>query len=127
MLCKVIKNKRYWYFLMLAGAVSASFGIIGILTEPDVACNIAMLLGMFTGIGAALLVFGVIRLLYMKFAPAAKLKAEEINMKDERNVQVGRAAGAWEFIYRPGVAGRGGLRRLPDRGCPRGGRPARRH
>jgi hypothetical protein len=80
--------------MMLVGIVSLAFGLVGILTESEASGNIAMLLGMFTGMGAVLFIFSVIRLLYLKFASAAKLKAEEILMKDERNVQVGRAAGA---------------------------------
>ena len=92
MLCKVIKNKRAWYLLMLIGAISMAFGIIGILTEPDAAGNIAMLLGMFSGLGSAMLVISIIRVVYLRFASAAKLKADEINRNDERNVQVIRAA-----------------------------------
>ncbi len=94
MLCKAIRNRKYWYVMILVGIVSLAFGLVGILTEPDVPGNVAMLLGMFTGMGAVLFILSVIRLLYLRFAPAAKLKAEEILMKDERNVQVGRAAGA---------------------------------
>ncbi len=94
MLCRIIKNKRYWYLLILVGAVSLAFGLIGVLTEPQASGNIAMLLGMFTGLGGTLFVFSIIRLLYLRFAPAAKLKQEEINRNDERNIQVARAASA---------------------------------
>ena len=98
MLCKMISNKRGWILVMLAGAVSAAFGITGILMEPEAVGNIAMLLGMFTGMGAALFLFSLIRLLYLRFAPASKLKAEEINRKDERNVQVSRAAAMAAYL-----------------------------
>ena len=47
-----------------------------------------MLLGMFTGLGTVLFLFSLIRVLYLRFAPASKLKTEEINRKDERNIQV---------------------------------------
>ena len=93
MLCKVIKNKMYWYILMLAGAASVAFGITGILREPELSGNIAMLMGMFTGLGCVFFIFSIIRLLYLRFGSAAKLKAEEINKKDERNIQIMRAAG----------------------------------
>lgn len=92
MYCKTIKNKRYWYVLLLAGAVSLAFGIIGILKDPNMTGDGAMLMGMFTGMGAALAGVSIFRLLYMRFGSPKKLKAEEINLKDERNVQVIRAS-----------------------------------
>ena len=98
MLCKVINNKRGWVLVMLAGAVSAAFGITGISMEPDATGNIAMLLGMFTGLGTVLFLFSLIRVLYLHLAPASKLKAEEINRKDERNIQVSRAAAMAAFV-----------------------------
>ncbi len=92
MYCKTINNKRYWYLLLLAGAVSLAFGIIGILKDPEMSGDGAMLMGMFTGLGAAFTGIGIIRLLYMRFASPKKLKSEEINRKDERNIQVIRAS-----------------------------------
>ena len=78
---------------MLAGAGSLAFGLIGILKDPTLTGNMAMLLGMFTGLGSVFFIVSIIRLLYLRFASAAKLKAEEINNKDERNIQIARAAG----------------------------------
>lgn len=92
MYCKTIKNKRYWYLILLAGFVSLAFGLIGVLRDPEMSGDGAMLLGMFTGMGAAFAGVSIVRLLHMRFAPAKKLKQEEINLKDERNIQVIRAS-----------------------------------
>jgi hypothetical protein len=92
MYCKTIKNKKYWYLLLLAGAVSLAFGILGIAGDSEMEGNGAMLMGMFTGMGAALVGVSAFRLLYMRFAPAERLRKEEISLKDERNIQVTRAS-----------------------------------
>jgi hypothetical protein len=90
--CLKITNKRFWLLLLAAGVVSLAFGIISVLREPEVTGSSAMLLGMFTGLGAAFTVISIIRLIYMAVAPAAKIKQAEINVKDERNVQILRAS-----------------------------------
>lgn len=89
---KTIKNSAYWLALLLAGAVILAFGVIGTLKELGTSNHIDMLLGMFCGLGGALVVISVIKLLYMRFAPAKKLKQEEIMLKDERNIQILRAS-----------------------------------
>lgn len=92
MYCKTIKNNAYWLALLLVGAVMLVFGVIATLRELGTSDNVEMLLGMFCGLGGALVVISVIMLLYMKFAPAKKLRQEEINLKDERNIQILRAS-----------------------------------
>lgn len=49
-----------------------------------------MLLGMFTGFGAAWIVVGIIAICRNKFMSKEKLRKEEINLKDERNIQIYR-------------------------------------
>ena len=90
--CLKITNKRFWLLLLAAGVVSLAFGIISVLREPEVTGSSAMLLGMFTGLGAAVTVISILRLIDMAVAPAAKIKQAEINVKDERNVQILRAS-----------------------------------
>lgn len=92
MICKATKNKRHVYLMLFAGAISMAFGIIGVLDDPELTGDGAMLMGMFTGLGAAFAGVSIIRLLHLRFAPAKKLKEEEINKKDERNIQVTRAS-----------------------------------
>ncbi len=92
MYSKIKGNKTYWYLLILAGVVSFAFGVIGSIRGLAISGNSSMLLGMFTGIGAAFIAVSIFRLIHRRFTPAKKLKEEEINLKDERNVQVLRAA-----------------------------------
>ena len=51
MLCKVITNKRGWVLVMLAGAVSAAFGITGILMEPEANRQYSNAAGYVYGLG----------------------------------------------------------------------------
>ena len=92
MFCKSIKSNKYWVSLLIVGIVSLVFGVVGYKNDLALSSNGDMLLGMFSGMGGAFIVIGVIKLLHNKFASAAKLKEEIINMNDERNIQILRAA-----------------------------------
>lgn len=92
MFCKAITNKRYWLLVLAVGIVSLAFGVIGILLEPEAEGNGAMLLGMFTGMGGALTVLSIVRLIYLAVAPAARLREQEIKLRDERTVTILRAS-----------------------------------
>lgn len=94
MLCKsgrLSKSKSGAYFSLFIGVILTAFGILGALLEFTDSSNIVMLLGMFTGIGAVFTGISIITLCRMRFAPE-KLRKEEINLKDERNIQVTRAS-----------------------------------
>ena len=92
MFCKSVKSNQYWMTLLVVGTISLVFGVVGYKCGLVLSDNGDMLLGMFSGLGSALIVIGVIRLLHNKFSSAQKLKEEEINLKDERNIQILRAA-----------------------------------
>jgi len=94
MLCKsgkLPKSKSGAYFSLFIGVILMAFGILGALLDIVQSYNLVMLLGMITGIGAVFLGGGVLTLYRLRFTPA-KLREEEINRKDERNIQVTRAS-----------------------------------
>lgn len=92
MLIKTTRNRTGLLLSVLTGAVLMVFGILLFLNYPDAADNIAMFLGMCTGLGAVFVLAGVYRLLRLRFVPAKKLRHEEICLKDERMIQIARAA-----------------------------------
>lgn len=94
MLCKsgrLPKSKSSSYFSLLIGVILMAFGILGVLLDIVKSYNLVMLLGMITGIGAVFMGGGVITLYRLRYH-AEKLREEEINLKDERNIQVTRAS-----------------------------------
>ncbi len=93
MLCKTVTSKKLWFVLLLVGAVSLAFGLIGVLLNDEGQTGaVAMLMGMFTGAGGVLICLSIARLIYMAVVSPRKLKQEEIDLKDERNVQITRAS-----------------------------------
>ncbi|NLA86409.1 MAG: hypothetical protein GX847_03830 [Clostridiales bacterium] len=85
------KSRRNSYISILIGVILVAFGVLGVLLEMVQSFHLVMLLGMFTGIGAVFIGGGVFTLYRVRFAPQ-KLKEEEINRRDERNIQVTRAS-----------------------------------
>lgn len=92
MLCKVFNNTKYWVTLLVLGTISFSFGVIGYSAGMQLTGNSDMLLGMFTGLGSCFVVVSVIMLLVNRFKSEAKRKQEQIQLKDERNIQITRNA-----------------------------------
>lgn len=92
MFCKSIKNNKFWKILIVVGIITLIFGIIGYTIPLDDVHNINMLMGMFSGMGGAFTTIGIIKLIRYKRITAEKLKKEEIELNDERNIQVLRAA-----------------------------------
>lgn len=92
MFCKSVKSDRYWFTWLIVGMISLLFGVVGYKSGWSSTGNEDMLLGMFTGLGAAFAATSIYRLLHRKFSSAEKLKQEEIDLKDERNVQILRAS-----------------------------------
>lgn len=92
MFCKSLKSNRYWFTLLIVGMISLLFGVVGYKSGWSSTGNEEMLLGMFTGLGAAFAATSIFRLLRRKFSSAEKLKQEEIDLKDERNIQILRVA-----------------------------------
>lgn len=89
MLCKSYRKDINFYLGLIGiGVLSLVFGILFNINLPEEAHNLSMLSGMLSGIGATFIsisIFGIIRL---KTSSKEKLKAEEIEQKDERNVQI---------------------------------------
>ena len=82
--------KRYWQILFLVGIISLTFGAVSHKHMTGISPNISMLNGMITGAGFAFTAVGAIKLLRNKRIPSEKLKAKEIELKDERNIELMR-------------------------------------
>lgn len=93
MYCKSIKSKKYWTGLTIIGVITIIFAQICENLFPSNADNFNMLMGMFSGLGVAFSAVGVIKLIHYRRTPEEKLKQEEINRKDERNVEILRISG----------------------------------
>lgn len=91
MLCKSYNNKNLYIGLIIIGVVSMILGSILVNLVGENSDNLSMMAGMVTGIGGAFSAIGIIRLIKYKKSSPEKLKAAEIELKDERNVQILRA------------------------------------
>lgn len=92
MLCKSVKSNKYWRTMVVVGIITLTFGIIFYKDISNDTHNIAMLKGMFSGLGGAFTAIGLVKLIKNKRSSSAKLRAEEIELKDERNIQILRIA-----------------------------------
>jgi hypothetical protein len=92
MYCRLVNGKRYYVILLFLGVVLAAFGILNQAVLSQSAHISSRLMGMFTGMGFAFIGAGTIRLIHLKFSSPEKLKQEQIDQKDERNVQVLRVS-----------------------------------
>jgi hypothetical protein len=69
--------------------------ILGIFLQtqfPDDAHNLQQFAGMLTGFGCGVLAVGVVFIIRRRFSTPEKLREREIEQKDERNIQIMRAA-----------------------------------
>ena len=92
MICKSVKSNKYWGTMVAVGVVTLMFGQIAYKNISNDIHNIAMLKGMFFGLGISFTVIGLLKLIQNKRTPQEKLKAKEIESKDERNIQILRIA-----------------------------------
>ncbi len=90
MLCKSYRNSNFYLGLIGIGILSLVLGIIFKANIPENSHNLSMLSGMLTGIGGAFIVVGLIRFIKFKTSSPEKLKAEEIEKRDERNILIFR-------------------------------------
>ena len=90
MLCKSYRNSNFYIGLIGIGILSFVLGIIFKANIPESSHNLSMLSGMLTGIGGAFVVVGLIRFIKFKISSPEKLKAEEIEKRDERNILIFR-------------------------------------
>lgn len=92
MYCKLVKNTRYYVMLLFVGVVLATFGIINQALLSESANNMSRVMGIFTGMGSAFVGVAIIKLVHQKRTSPEKLREEEIELKDERNVSILRNA-----------------------------------
>lgn len=88
MLCKSMKSNKYWKTLIGIGIITLIFEGVAEKSIPNNLHHIVMLKGMFFGVSVAFILMGSFRLFQNRRTPAEKLKAKEIEAKDERNIQV---------------------------------------
>ena len=88
MLCKFIKGEKYWRILIVIGFISILFGIISKGMIPKNIHNLSMFSGMITGLGGAFLGIGAYKLIGLRTKSQKRLKEEEIELNDERNIQI---------------------------------------
>lgn len=88
---KTLKSRNGAYISLLIGVVLAALGVLGVLLDVARASNHVMFLGMLVGVGAVFIGGGIFTLFRARFAPE-KLREDEINRRDERNIQVTRAS-----------------------------------
>lgn len=88
MFIKSLKGNRYWRTIFLVGLLTLIFGIIFSMNVSIESDNISMLQGMIVGLGASFTLIGIIKLIQNKMSPIEKLKANEIEAKDERNIEI---------------------------------------
>ena len=82
----IIRNMRWPIFI--SGLVSAVFGVAVYLYLPEYEHNLNMLMGMFTGFGAACIAISILGFVRNARMSSAQKKQEEIDFKDERNVMI---------------------------------------
>lgn len=86
-----VKNiKRYWQILLVVGIASSIFGVMNHKNMTGISPNMSMLSGMIQGAGFAIMAVGAFKLLQGKKISSEKLKAKEIELKDERNIELTR-------------------------------------
>ncbi len=66
MLCKLGKSNRYWGTMVVIGIVTLVFGVVFSKSFPEDAHNMHMFMGMFSGLGGAFTVVGIIKLIRYK-------------------------------------------------------------
>lgn len=87
-------SNKYYKILILVGITTMVFGFIIFKRISVEGHNISMLKGMFQGAGASIAGIGIVKLIQNRITPEEKLKAKEIELYDERNIQVLRVASA---------------------------------
>lgn len=84
--------KRYWQALLVVGILTLTFGVVSHKKMTGISPNISMLNGMIQGAGFAFAAIGGFKLLQNKRITSERRQAKEIELNDERNIQVTRIA-----------------------------------
>lgn len=83
-----LKSKKHFIFMVIIGVIFFVFGVFYYRILPEEAHNLSMLSGMFSGFGGAFIAMGVINLIRLRLISPEKLKIEENERNDERNIQL---------------------------------------
>lgn len=92
MYCKLVRSTKICAGSIFIGIITVIFSLVCFMNGSDESHNFNMLMGMFCGLGSTATVLGIIKLIHYKRTPVAKLKQEEIELKDERNIEILRIA-----------------------------------
>jgi len=92
MFCKLTKHKWVWHVFLVIGIIALALGILGPKIIQNEQQNLDMLMGMFFGLGIVFTTMGGIKVIKYRRISSEKLKREEIELSDERNIQILRAA-----------------------------------
>lgn len=92
MLCKIERSAKSSVIMLIIGIVLAAFGVLKSITLPETAHIASRSMGMLTGFGSAFAGVNAIRLIRFKISSPEKLKLKQIEVKDERNIQITRIA-----------------------------------
>ncbi|NLO86638.1 MAG: hypothetical protein GX096_14615 [Clostridiales bacterium] len=82
---------------LIVGIITMAYGVVGHLQGTAIERHVEKLLGMFAGAGFALMVLGIAMLVIVKLSPKEKIEQAEVEMTDERNIAISRAAGLVGF------------------------------
>ena len=88
MLFNSAKSNKYYKILVIVGLATMVFGAIVFKRISVEGLNISMLKGMFQGAGGMVTAIGLVKLIQNKISPEEKLKMKEIELKDERNIEL---------------------------------------
>ncbi|HKL87302.1 MAG TPA: hypothetical protein VJ861_13325 [Treponemataceae bacterium] len=88
MLGKTSRSNVYWKLLLLVGIISLIVSLILYKMVSIERPHISMLKGMFIGLGSVFTAIGIINIFQIKMSSPEKLKANEIELKDERNIEI---------------------------------------
>jgi hypothetical protein len=92
------KTTIYWVAVLVVGFVLFALGIASQFGYLSIAENNDMFNGLLSGLGGGLLVISAIMLIRIALMSPKKRRAEEIGMKDERNIAVSRAAMSVAYV-----------------------------
>ncbi|MFA9377580.1 MAG: hypothetical protein ACERKZ_12595 [Lachnotalea sp.] len=92
MMCKSFKSTRFYVAVLFLGVVLFAFGLINATVINESAHNTMRLMGIITGVGAGFAGVSIAKLIHRKITSPEKLKQEQIELKDERNIQILRIA-----------------------------------
>lgn len=90
MICGYIYKKWLAIGLTIIGIFSLLFSILLERSLTADAHSLSMLAGMLTGIGGAFTIVGIIRFIYLSKQSPEKLRLNELQLKDERSIQITR-------------------------------------